>query len=777
MMKLPLLHLLVSINIFHHMVLCTKNGAHQQGQLESKQRVKRAWVWNQITTLEEQTNIPYLIGTLHSTKLRNNAMYILQGEFVNTLFKVKENTGDIYGYEKLDREEKAQYNLTALLVDKNTLKTLEPPEIFSIRLIDINDNAPAFTQESYNGSVPEMSATDVLVTTVTAVDPDDPTVAGHAKVTYKILQGYEHFKINENTGEILTLSSYLDRETKASYEVIVQAKDSPGLTGGFSSSATVTIHLTDINDNFPTFTKKQYTFDVHEDLRVGEVVGRILVEDIDEPQNRLAKYTFMKGRYEQWFQIKSNPQTNEGIIILKKPLDYESIDKVFRMSIEVTDPSIDLRVAKQQRPSSTTEVVVNVLDVDEPPEFSQPFYLFKVKEDEKNKNIGFVLATDPDSPKRAVRYSDKSGKDDSVIVTSNGSIHIKSLDRETRAWHNITVTAEEIDYSTKKSSDSPTMKSSSVSVYIQVLDVNDNAPEFAEPYAPRVCENTANNLAILTISATDKDEMVPGTKFTYYSAEKETNFTVVDNHDNTASIVVKNGAFNRDVTKFYYLPIVISDNGMPSLSSTNTLTINVCKCNEEGEFTFCEEALKYAAVSASTIIIILCSLALILLIVLASFLILRRMRSHHPMILVKNPAEIHEQLVTYDEEGGGEMDTNGYDVSVLNSVRRNVVRSKPDMEAYPSLYAQVQKPSRNGDMFSVIEAKKEDADNDGECLPYDTLHIFGYEGSESIVESLSSLESGSSDSEIDYDVLNDWGPRFKMLADLYGLEHLEDFPY
>lgn len=770
MMKLLLLHLLVIINIFCYGVLCTKNSAHQESHhIETNRRVKRAWVWNQITTLEEQTNIPYLIGTLQSTKLRKDAKYILQGEYANTLFKVKDNTGDIYGYEKMDREEKAQYNLTALLVDMNTLKTLEPPEMFSIRLIDINDNAPAFTQESYNASVPEMSATDVSVTTVTAVDPDDPTVAGHAKVTYKILQGYEHFKINEITGEIYTLSSYLDRETKASYEVIVQAKDSPGLSGGFSSSATVTIHLNDINDNFPTFTKKQYTFNVSEDLRVKEVVGKILVEDIDEPQNRIAKYTFMKGRYEQWFQIKSNPQTNEGIIILTKPLNYESI-KEFRMSIEVTDPSIDLRVAKQQRPSSTTEVVINVLDVDEPPEFSKPFYLFKVKEDVKQKYIDYVSATDPDIAKRAVRYSAKTSKDDSVRVKEeNGSIYVKSLDRETNAWHNFTVTAEEID--------SPTKKSSSVNVYIQVLDVNDNAPEFAEPYAPRVCENTANDLAILTISATDKDEMVPGMKFTYYSAEKENNFTVVDNRDNTANIIVKNGAFNRDVTKFYNLPIVISDNGLPPMSSTNTLTITICKCNEDGQFTFCEEAQKLEGVSASTIIIILCSLALILLCVLAAFLILRRMRSNGPLMLVKNPAEIHEQLVTYDEEGGGEMDTNGYDVSVLNSVRRNVVRSKPDMEAYPGLYAQVQKPSRNGDMFSMIEAKKDDADNDGECLPYDTLHIFGYEGSESIVESLSSLESGSSDSEIDYDVLNNWGPRFKMLAELYGLEHLEEFPY
>ncbi|KAM4017904.1 cadherin-5 isoform 1-T2 [Anomaloglossus baeobatrachus] len=765
-MKLLSLHLLVIINICYHVVLC----AHEEVQDgETKRRVKRHWVWNQISTLEEQTNIPYMIGTLKSTKLRQNAEYILQGEYANTLFKVKEDTGDIYGYEKLDREERAQYNLTALLVDTISKKTLEPPEMFSIRLIDINDNAPIFTQESYNASVPEMSATDILVTKVNAVDPDDPTVAGHAKVTYKILKGYEHFKIHEITGEIFTLSSYLDRETKASYEVIVQAKDSPGLSGGFSSSATVIIHLSDINDNFPTFTKKQYTFNVYEDLRVGEVVGKISVDDIDEPQNRNAKYTFMKGIYEQWFKIKSNPETNEGIIILTKALNYESNNKQFRMSIEVTDPSIDLRVANQQRQSTTTEVVINVLDVDEPPEFSEPSYLFKVKEDEKQKNIGFVSAVDPDFPKKVVRYSGKTGKDD-LRVLPNGSVYVeKPLDRETSAWHNFTVIAEEVDSATKKSS--------SANVYVQVLDVNDNAPEFAEKYAPRVCENTANDQVILTISATDKDEMLPGTKFTYYSAEKENNFTVVDNRDNTANIIVKNGAFHLYETKFHYLPIVISDNGAPPLSSTNTLTIAVCKCNEKGDFTYCEEALKQTAVSASTIIIILCSLALILLCVLVVFLILRRMRSNGPLLLMKNPAEIHEQLVIYDEEGGGEMDTNGYDVSVLNSVRRNVVRSKPDTEPYPNQYAHVQKPARNGDMFSMIEAKKDDADNDGECLPYDTLHIFGYEGSESNVESLSSLESGSSDSEIDYDVLNDWGPRFKMLADLYGLENLEDFPY
>lgn len=151
----------------------------------------------------------------------------------------------------------------------------------------------------------------------------------------------------------------------------------------------------------------------------------------------------------------------------------------------------------------------------------------------------------------------------------------------------------------------------------------------------------------------------------------------------------------------------------------------------------------------------------------------------------KSVPEIHEQLVTYDEEGGGEMDTTSYDVSVLNSVRHGGAKP-PGPDARPSVYAQVQKPPRRtpptvhagaADMAAVIEVKKDEADHDGGGPPYDTLHIYGYEGSESIAESLSSLGTGSSDSDVDYDFLNDWGPRFKMLAELYGSEPRDELVY
>eukprot|EP00061_Rhincodon_typus_P007279 g28828.t1 len=123
--------------------------------------------------------------------------------------------------------------------------------------------------------------------------------------------------------------------------------------------------------------------------------------------------------------------------------------------------------------------------------------------------------------------------------------------------------------------------------------------------------------------------------------------------------------------------------------------------------------------------------------------------------LVKPPGEIREQLVRYDEEGGGEMDTNSFDITVLNSLRVNGPQPAKTMNCSP-VYAPIRKP--NNDMGSVVRMKKDEADGDRDGLPYDTLHVYGFEGADSVADSLSSLDISSIDSEQDYDFLNDWGP-------------------
>ncbi|XP_051702818.1 cadherin-5 isoform X1 [Oryctolagus cuniculus] len=739
--------------------------------LPAHRRQKRDWIWNQMHIDEEKnTSLPHHVGKIKSSVNRKNAKYLLKGDSVGKVFQVNADTGDVYAFERLDREKISEYHLVALIVDKDTNRNLESPSSFTIKVHDVNDNWPVFTHRLFNASVPEMSSVGTSVTRVTAVDADDPTVADHTSVMYQILKGDENFAI-ANSGIIFTTNKNLDRETQARYEIVVEARDAQGLRGE-SGTATVLITLQDVNDNFPIFTQTKYTFTVPEDIRVGSPVGSLSVEDPDEPQNRMTKYSIVQGEYRDTFTIETDPTRNEGIIKPMKPLDYELIQQ-YIFTIEATDPTINLRYLSGISGRNKARVIINVTDVDEPPVFQQHFYHFLLQENLKKPLVGSVLASDPDEARRSIGYSIRrtSDKGQFFRITKQGNIYNeKELDRETYPWYNLTVEAKELD-----SRGNPTGKESIVQVHIEVLDENDNAPEFAQPYEPKVCENAAPGKLVVQISAIDKDTTPQNVKFKFALGTEDSNFTLTDNHDNTANITVKYGQFDRERAKVHFLPVIISDNGRPSLTGTSTLAVVVCKCSEHGEFTFCEEAAAHAGVSIQALVAIFLCILTITVITLLIFL--RRRLRNQARAHGKSVPEIHEQLVTYDEEGGGEMDTTSYDVSVLNSVRRGEAKApRSALDARPSLYAQVQKPPRHlpgaqgppGEMAAMIEVKKDEADQDGGGPPYDTLHIYGYEGSESIAESLSSLGTHSSDSDVDYDFLNDWGPRFKMLAELYS---------
>ncbi|XP_062996959.1 cadherin-5 isoform X2 [Elgaria multicarinata webbii] len=738
-------------------------------------RMRREWIWNNMH-IEEELNktLPHIFGKIKSTIKSTNAKYVIEGEGAGTLFRVDDRTGDVAANERLDREKKASYRLTALILDRSTNKRLEEPSTFLIIVQDVNDNAPVFEQRVFNGSVKEMSPLGTSVTTVTAVDADDPTLTGHADIFYKVIQGDKYFNIDKY-GKIYTAAPDLDREQNATYTIVIEAMDGKGLRAQESGTATVQIRLIDINDNFPTFRRETFNFEVLENVGVDGEVGRLEVQDIDEPENRDTKYSLVRGNSLNTFRIEPNRYTNEGIIRLKKPLDFEKIP-AYQLVVEATDGTIQYAHSKMKGSKSIATVNIKVLDVDEPPVFAQASYTFRVQEESDiQKRIGCVSAIDPDRARREIKYSIL--RSSYFKISQNGCIFAtKRLDREEISQHNITVAANEMDQMKKTVDNLETH----VTVYIILDDINDNAPVFALPYDPTVCENAPPEKVIIRISAVDKDEMSPAVKFKFSLVSEDSNFTLIDNHDNTANVTVKYGQFNRELVKTHYLPIIISDNVSPRQTSTNTLSIRVCKCDEDGNFTFCETVAKQVGVTIHALVaIFICILTLIVILLIAW----RRRHKKDLNVLKKNVAEIHEQLVAYDEEGGGEMDTTSYDVSVLNSVRQRAITSpRMTMENMPCVYSQVQKPPGNGlsgtgEMGIMIEVKKDEADNDGDLLPYDTLHIYGYEGAESIAESLSSLGSGSSDSDIDYDFLNDWGPRFKMLAELYGLEPNEDLVY
>ncbi|XP_071891112.1 cadherin-10 isoform X2 [Anas platyrhynchos] len=450
-------------------------------------RQKRGWMWNQFFLLEEYTGSDYqYVGKLHSDQDKGDGSlkYILSGDGAGTLFVIDEKTGDIHATRRIDREEKAFYTLRAQAINRRTLRPVEPESEFVIKIHDINDNEPTFPEEIYTASVPEMSVVGTSVVQVTATDADDPSYGNSARVIYSILQGQPYFSVEPETGIIRTALPNMNRENREQYQVVIQAKDMGGQMGGLSGTTTVNITLTDVNDNPPRFPQSTIHLRIPESSPVGTAIGSVKATDADTGKNAEVEYRIIDGDGTDMFDIVTQKDTQEGIITVRKPLDYET-RRLYTLKVEAENTHVDPRFYYLGPFKDTTIVKISVEDVDEPPVFSRSSYLFEVHEDiELGTIIGTVMARDPDSASSPIRFSlDRHTDLDRIfnIHSGNGSIYTsKPLDREISQWHNLSVIAAEIN--------NP-KDTTRVPVYVRILDVNDNAPQFAVFYDTFVCEN------------------------------------------------------------------------------------------------------------------------------------------------------------------------------------------------------------------------------------------------------------------------------------------------
>ncbi|XP_026529230.1 cadherin-12 isoform X2 [Notechis scutatus] len=695
-------------------------------------RVKRGWVWNQFFVLEEYMGSePQYVGKLHSDldKGVGSVKYTLSGDGAGTVFTIDETTGDIHAIKSLDREEKPFYTLRAQAVDIDTRKPLEPESEFIIKVQDINDNEPKFLDGPYIASVPEMSP----------------------------------------VGVIRTALPNMDREVKEQYQVLIQAKDMGGQLGGLAGTTTVNITLTDVNDNPPRFPKSIFHLKVPESSLVGSAVGRIRAVDPDFGKNAEIEYTIVPGDGGNLFDISTDENTQEGIIKLKKPLDFET-KKAYTFKVEASNVHLDHRFHSVGPFKDTATVKINVLDVDEPPVFSKSFYTMEVYEDTPvGTIIGAVTAQDLDIGSSSVRYFiDWKNDVDSYFIIDGmeGTIATNELlDRENTAQYNFSIIASKI---------SNPLLTSKVNVIINVLDVNEFPPEITVPYESYVCENARLGQVIQVIGAADKDLSPAGQKFSFRLSPEVTtkpNFTVHDFTNNTAGIVAGRSGYSRRQQEFYLLPIVIEDSSYPKQSSTNTMTIRVCRCDSDGSILSCNAEAIFLPVGLSTgalIAILLCIIILLVIVVL--YVALRRQKKKDTLMTSKE--DVRDNVIHYDDEGGGEEDTQAFDIGALrnpkgiedNKIRRDI---KPDALCLPR-----SKPPTedNTNIRDFINQRLRENDGDPSAPPYDSLATYAYEGNGSVAESLSSIDSFATEADQDYDYLSDWGPHFKVLAEMFGEE-------
>ncbi|RXN13942.1 cadherin-7 [Labeo rohita] len=288
---------------------------------DALQRQKRNWVWNQFFVLEEYTGTdPLYVGKLHSDvdKGDGNVKYVLTGDGASSIFTIDEKTGDIHATKRLDREEQGYYTLRAQAVDSKTNAPVEAESEFIVKVQDINDNEPKFLNGPYTAGVPEMSPLGTMVVQVTATDADDPTYGNSARVVYSIIHGHPYFSVEPKTGIIRTALPNMDRETRDQYVLIIQAKDMVGQMGGLSGSTSVTVTLTDVNDNPPRFSRKSYQYSVLESVPVPSVVAKLKATDADIDSNAEMDYHIIDGDAPGVFNVTTDEETQEGVIFLQR---------------------------------------------------------------------------------------------------------------------------------------------------------------------------------------------------------------------------------------------------------------------------------------------------------------------------------------------------------------------------------------------------------------------------------------------------------------------------
>uniref|UniRef100_A0A668VJR0 Cadherin domain-containing protein n=1 Tax=Oreochromis aureus TaxID=47969 RepID=A0A668VJR0_OREAU len=655
----------------------------------SRSRSRRSWIWNQFFVIEEYAGPePVLIGRLHTDMDRNDGRtkYVLRGEGAGSVFVIDEKTGNIHVTKPLDREEKDEYRLIATATDRQTDRALEPSSQFIIRVQDINDNPPVFDEGPYSATVPEMANIGTSIIQVTATDADDPTYGNSAKLVYTLVQGQQYFSVDPQTGILRTAVPDMDRETQDQYLVVLQAKDMGGHLGGLSGTTTVTVRLTDVNDNPPRFTQSMWSFSVSELAIPGAEIGRISATDADLGENAKLEYTILEGESGDTFNITGVNQ--EAVITLNKAVDYESRSS-YSFSVEVLNPIVDPRFLRRGPFKDRASIRVAVLDADEPPRFSRARYHMDVSENcPPACTVGRVSAVDPDTGlTNNIRFSIDPQSDPEAlfrITPETGLITTAmELDREREHWHNITVIATQRDNPSQVSR---------VLVAIETLDLNDNAPELDRQYNTAMCDSSSIGQVVQVLRAIDRDE--GGNDSTvYFSIPPESsaalNFSVRDSGGPTASLVLLSQiqplSRSPSSTLTLYVPLVLRD-GTSGLTSTGTVTVSVCPClkggaragekdkdkQTEGEWDWEREAvclpqqstLPSPGLSTAALLAILACVAT-LLAVSALSLSLRRQKRDSLSPLEED--DVRENIITYDDEGGGEADTAAFDIAALQS--------------------------------------------------------------------------------------------------------------
>ncbi|KAJ4935549.1 hypothetical protein JOQ06_017081, partial [Pogonophryne albipinna] len=517
-------------------------------------------------SLPEDTPIGSAIGTVHLNTSPGHALLSATFALVNGetgennqdgMFVVEKDTGVIKLDKPLDHEVIKGYHFkVTAIVQQAKLDSVTSVDI-EIKVLDLNDNKPAFEANSYEATVMEGMTIGTRIIQVQALDPDS---GANGQVTYSLgtlIQSEAEsdalvgtFSIDSNTGWISTRKD-LDHETNPSYTFTVIASDL-GETLSLSSTITVTVAVSDINDNPPMFLEQRYFGSVQESDPPGQVVAVLNTRDDDSSAvNRQVSYHITGGNYRGVFAL--GLVQGEWKMYVKWPLDREERN-FYIINVTASDGLF----------VSQATVEVTVIDTnDNSPICNQDLPV--------NRVLLKVGATDADVGISSwIQYSlHGPGSQDFIMDPDTGEVKSSTtLDHEMTPYYRLVAQATDGGGRWCRAE-----------VHLDVTDVNDNPPIFTSThYTASVYEDTAPKALLTRIQAIDPDEAGPGRMVAYSLSESAGgSFSI----DKSSGIVVLERILDREVQPAYQIVVHASDQGSPlPLSSLVNVTITVLDIND-----------------------------------------------------------------------------------------------------------------------------------------------------------------------------------------------------
>ncbi|XP_034473872.1 cadherin-related tumor suppressor [Drosophila innubila] len=489
---------------------------------------------------------------------------------MSAYFSINKHDGWITLIKRIAVPANSSFELNVRATDRGV-----PPQSDQTRVVvfvtDENCHAPIFRPLSYQVIVPENEPIGSTIITVRATDEDS---GPNGMLRYAIAGGNERgdFSVNERTGAI-TIMQPLDYDLLQGYHLNITVEDL-----GYkplSAVATLTIILTDVNDNPPLFNQSDYHGYIAENQPVGAFVFLAHATDKDSPKNAIIHYSLLASDADHHF---FSIDTKSGTILSAASFDYEE-RRTYTLHIKARNPDSIME--------SYAILHVHILGVNEfYPHFLQPVFHFDVSETSVvGTAVGSVQATDKDSGEDGRIYYLLVGSSNDKgfgINPHTGQLHVtRNLDRETQNRVALSVMAK--NYGSIRGNDTDEAQ-----VIISIQDGND-PPEFVRRYyTSTILESAPVGSMVTTVKAIDKDVRTQNNQFSYsiINGNIKQSFKI---DEETGEISTAALLDREDIARFN-LVIGAIDTGLPPQTGTATVRIDLDDINDNGP-TFTAEGL------------------------------------------------------------------------------------------------------------------------------------------------------------------------------------------